>query len=205
MKTKILLCSLLLIGTALAQISIKDASPSDSPLAWSGIPTGLTGKNVAQKEILCYVAKVNSHLTIQKDYYFKPAGLAPGNMGDSFDLTVLQPSFATINAITVTTLYVQFVDGTEWGDHAVGRALTSTRNEINVLLASLTAAYSQGGFSALRATLQKVKDGADYGEMMKSMATQISMLSSDADRLADINSRVASSANHDKTLAGNQQ
>jgi len=201
MKTNAWFCSLLLVGTTLAQVSVTDTSPKGSPLAWSGTPTSLTGKNTNSIEILSYVARVNS-VTVRHDYYFKPTGVAAGGTDRAFDLTAVKPSLATADTLAATTVYVQFVDGTERGDHAVGRAWTSTRNEINVLLSDLTAAYQQGGFGGLDAKIEGVIHSADYGVVMKYIASHLSMLHSDSDRLAEINSRIVSAAKHDKMPAG---
>lgn len=209
MKTNAWLCLLLLVGTTLARVSITDTSPKGSPLVWLGTTTSITAKNTASIEILAYVARVKSvnaanigSLNIRHDYYFKPAGVAAGGTVEAFDLTRVKPSFATADTINATTLYVQFVNGTEWGDHAVGLAWISTRNECKVLLSDLTAAYQQGGVGSVDAKLRQVVKSPDYGVMMKYNATHLSMLPSDPDRLAEINSRIVSAAKHDKALAG---
>jgi len=102
---KLISTLLLLLGSAVAQVQ---------PFAFSQVSADTwQGKNVAPKEILAYVIEFESpHVTVlSHDCYFKPDGIASGAIEVFDDAKASEPGHV---------LWVQFVDGTEWGDHRIG-------------------------------------------------------------------------------------
>src|SRR5262249_873325 len=96
---KLISTLLLLLGSALAQTQ---------PFAFSQASADTwRGKNVSPKHILSHFVEFESpHITIlDHDYYFKPEGIAPEAI-EAFDVKASEPGHV---------LWVQFVDGTEWG------------------------------------------------------------------------------------------
>src|SRR5437762_2065769 len=125
---KIIAVVVLLVGTLFAQSAVKDVSPAGSPIAITGDTTNVAGKNVSSKEILAYFISFKSDGTFNysHDNYFS-TGVAPGGEAmiapltseDGIDLSV------PVNAIVT---YVQFVDGTEWGEHDEGIKILAIRS-----------------------------------------------------------------------------
>lgn len=97
---KLISTFLLLLAPAVAQIQ---------PFTFSQLSTDTwQGKNVASKQILAYVIEfeVPQVTIVAHDYYFKPEGI-PTGATEVFDFVrASEPGHV---------LWVQFVDGTEWG------------------------------------------------------------------------------------------
>ncbi len=135
MKTKLTLvvAMLLLMGSALAQTQ---------PIALVEVNGNWQGTNVTSKEILAYVVNLsNPHYTIlEHDYYFKPHGVQPGALEH---MHTFDPNHQA------QVLWVQFVDGTEWGDHTVGQNLLNQRGPLLQEMNAMIDAYSKGGDKGL--------------------------------------------------------
>jgi len=174
----------LLLGSAVAQAQPFEFSQVSAD-TWQG-------KNVATKEILACVVRFESpHLTIfSEDYYFKSEGIAPGAVA-TFD-HIKRSEKARV-------LWVQFVDGTEWGDPNVGRSEVLQHRQPSLRLVSeMVNAYSRGGEKEFLAYLESNKgvDGfvQDVWRMQEQTGTE--------DTISHLRIRLASAAKHDKMLAG---
>jgi hypothetical protein len=141
---KLISTLLLLLGSAVAQTQ-PFAFSQVSPYTWQG-------KNVAFKEILAYVIEFQSpQLTfVAHDYYFKPEGLAPGAI-ETFDFVkAFEPGHV---------LWVQFVDGIEWGDHKIGLSKVLERRQPTLRsVAEMVKAYSDGREKEFLAYLESHKE-----------------------------------------------
>lgn len=125
---------LLLAGCALAQTQ---------PISLAATNGVWQGTNTTSNEILAYVVVFqNPHYTLYShDYYFKPHGVLPGAV-ERMDMI----DYATEG----TLIWVQYTDGTEWGDHAIGQQqVLSRRGPLLNEMKGMVDAYSQGGDKGL--------------------------------------------------------
>lgn len=170
------------------------AMAQTQPFAFSQVSTGVwQGRNIAPKEILAYVVEFESpHVTIlSHDYYFKPEGIAPGAIETFDQATATEAGRA---------LWVQFVDGTEWGDHNVGRSkLLQLRGPILRWTTDMINAYSNGGDKEFSAFLESNKNVNGFVEHIWNMQQQAGTEGA----LGHLKVRLTSAQKHDKTLAGN--
>ena len=153
--------ALLLAIAAQAQQTIRfsDVSPAGSPMTFSGngeisdslsASYNVTGKNVSSKEILAYVVSVGGFETDYHDYFFKSSGIHPG---DSEEITNQSgiPFFKKDPMILpVKVLFVQFANGSKWGDehagkHQTGAEMIAGRLLIRDFLAEAVKVYQEGG------------------------------------------------------------
>lgn len=180
---KLISTLLLLLGSAV---------PQNQPFTFSQVSADTwQGKNVAPKEILAYVVEFEApHTTIlAHDYYFKPEGIAPGAI-EAFDVKASEPGHV---------LWVQFVDGTEWGDHRIGLSdLLLHRQPTLRWVAEMVSAYSHGGEKEFSAYLESKKEVDGFIKHVWIMQQQTGTDGA----LGHLKIRLASAANHDKMLEG---
>jgi hypothetical protein len=183
MKLKVLSTFLIVVGSMMAQ--------SQQPIALTKIGKNLwQGKNVSGKEILAHVTKFeNPHLTIYThDHYFRPDGLMPDAV-ESFE----EVDDANIASI----LWVQYVDGTEWGDHEVGRTeVINNRGPQLQRVTEMVGAYEHGGDKELSDYLFSHKE-PDVQHMLRTQ--QRAGMDGVLGRMKMF---LSSAAKHDKTLQG---
>ena len=181
-----LISTLLLLLGALAAQTQPFAFSQVSPYTWQA-------KNVASKEILAYVIEFESpRFTIAAhDYYFKPEGIAP-KASEVFDYV------KTSEAGRV--LWVQFVDGTEWGDHKIGLSeILRHRQPMLQLLTQMVSAYSHGGGKEFSAYLESNKKVDAFVKHIWIMQQQTGTDGA----VGHLKIRLDSAAKHDKMLAAN--
>jgi hypothetical protein len=202
---KTIVTILLLVGSLFAQASIQDVSAAGSPLSLSGTAADILGLNVSQKEILLYVVAfkaVNSGVSFRHDYYFKPNGVLPNtteNVGE------ISPKFAAAGLSQASVQYVQFVDGSEWGDRTVGAPVLGNRQPILGLLSQVSVAYDSGGESAFAKLLNSTKDDAAQPDAVRSMARYFLRMETQTGidaALVHLKGRIGAAVQHDRTLAG---
>jgi hypothetical protein len=175
---------LLLLGSAVGQTQ---------PFAFSEVSLYTwQGKNIASKEILAYVIEFESpRVTIvAHDYYFKPEGIAPGAIEVFDQVKASEPGHV---------LWVQFVDGTEGGDHKIGLSDVLQRRQPTLhWVSQMVNAYSRGGQKEFLAYLESNKGVdslvQDVWRMQEQTGTE--------DTIGHLRIRLASAAKHDKMLAG---
>src|SRR5262249_39698313 len=116
----------LLIGVLHAQTPIQDVSEKGNPLSFAPTVTAddywdsnITAQNVSNKEILAYAIDF-SGLVTGRDLYFNKDVFGPNTTSV---LTELPEDFHQPPTIHAHVLWVQFVDGTEWGDPKAGENL----------------------------------------------------------------------------------
>ena len=180
---KLISILLLLLSSAVAQ---------DQPFAFSQVADTWQGRNVAPKEILAYVVEFKSPYAIfAHDYYFKPEGIAP-KASEVFDYV------KTSEAGRV--LWVQFVDGTEWGDHKIGLSeILRHRQPMLQLLTQMVSAYSHGGGKEFSAYLESNKKVDAFVKHIWIMQQQTGTDGA----VGHLKIRLDSAAKHDKMLAAN--
>jgi len=140
------------------KVALKDTSAASSPLLLSGTVVSdasgsrltLTAKNVGAKQIIAYFAEMNAFGDVSwlsHDYFFLPFVIEPGDVVevDSLDSEVfLGPAHHPPEA---WVLYVQFTDGTTWGDKAFGKKISARRPKEIAFLEKLLSAYENQGES----------------------------------------------------------
>jgi hypothetical protein len=105
-KTTVALICLWLVGVAAAQ-----KAPATIKLS----PAEIYMTNRSAKEIIAYVliyASKTANGSLSDDYYFKPQGIVPAGTPNVND--ALPPEATGFSAAKL--LFVQFADGTTWGD-----------------------------------------------------------------------------------------
>jgi hypothetical protein len=181
---RLLLAIACLAATSLAQtVRISDDTPKGSPVSLKGTWTfdpknpdnmacSITGHNQYNRSIITYFAHLkyvkpsgeSNEVRIRRDYFFKQDDLA-GSFSD-FPLTVpcdelgggksWPPVIYTPAPpeVPVKTVFVQFDDGSSWGDSQVAADVMRERMETLAYLRELKAAYTTGGSEALVEALQ---------------------------------------------------
>ncbi len=211
-----ILASFLLFASMLcvAQSTIHDVSGAGSPLALNGTTDAVTGKNVSSKEILFFAVVLRLGTSpgqdsqfdsahFNHDYYFKPNGILPRATESISHMT----SHHLGAALTQGTVeYVQFVDGSSWGDSAAGAELIVDRQSALEMYGKIIAAYSTGGGPGMLAFLNGVK--ADAAQSAGNHADAENLIGMAAQNGVDgaifhLKAKLAAAAQHDKTLAGN--
>ena len=181
---KLISTLLLLFGSALAESQPFEFSRV-SAYTWQG-------KNVSSKEFLAYVIEFESpHVTIvAHDYYFKPEGIPAGTI-EAFDFVkASEPGHVP---------WVQFVDGTEWGDHKIGLSdILLKREPMLRSVSRMVSAYSHGGEKEFSAYLESNKDVDAFVKHIWIMQQQTGTDGA----LGHLKIRLDSAAKHDKMLEG---
>jgi hypothetical protein len=178
---KRLLTAVILTATVAAQtIPIVDRSAVDSPISLRGTVTfgtstvsdcSVTGHNNSSRMIVAYVLDFRAVLpdgqpfwyTQSHDHFLKDEAMvkmaspqpeldfdAYLDCGDApFAARTTQPQ------ATIEVKFVQFDDGSTWGDDAAVQRAMLQRRETLAYMNLLEAAYAKGGFSALDAALHQ--------------------------------------------------
>lgn len=120
----------------------------------------ISGKNVSGKEILLYVVRFDpvcfrqgiAPQQYQHDWFFKEHGILDGEsvpfpLELDSDHDGVNPNVA-VSSLPATVLYVQFADGSEYGNHDAGMFNRNQRSEVEAYLRQLVAA-DQAGFVRL--------------------------------------------------------
>ena len=200
---KTLLAVIFLVGSVFAQI--QDASPAGAPMQLAGTAAGgMTGTNTASNEILAFVISYGpNNFTFNRDFYFQPAGIAPGATRPMVELGALPPKFLS-QFTSGTVIYVQFADGTEWGDLSSGHQSIANRKAYLTLYSQVVSAYGTGGQTAVEALLNNTANAdpqpnPDVSGMASTLLTQEKSKGIDW-FLSEMNRYIDSAAAHDKTL-----
>ena len=162
---------------------VSDLSASDSPISFTGatkvLKTGtacvVTAHNNSSKSLLAMVATADvatAHewdqpVTFQYDGFSKEVLIDPGLDFDVVDEGLYSGvESALVNGVWVETppqkfachaktkvLFVQFADGSTWGDYQTGKDVMARRAKNIALLSHLVDAYDIGGEAAFAAAL----------------------------------------------------
>jgi len=102
-----------------------------------------------------------------------------------------------------TLIYVQFVDGTEWGDLSSGHQSIANRKAYLTLYSQVASAYGTGGQTAVEALLNSTANDPQQNPDVSGMAS--TLLTQEKSKgidwlLNDVNLELTSAAAHDKTL-----
>jgi hypothetical protein len=176
MKTKLTLLVVMLAALAFSQarepITVTDVSTADSPVALSGKLTlgpekamlDVTGQNLSDKGILALVATIEGppdlSLRSVHDHFFKNMVIAPhskvevtGGFEHPFGKERIGngPWYTPvwdIKRVEAKTIWVQFEDGSTWGDEATGEEVRRERVEAKNFLTHVLEIYQQSGEAA---------------------------------------------------------
>jgi hypothetical protein len=167
------------------KFEVSDLSASDSPISFTGttkiLKTGtacvVTAHNNSSQSLLAVVATAevatphewDSSTGFQYDGVFKESGIAPG-----LDFDVVHESLYPIDGreyingvlvdpppqtfachAKVKVLFIQFADGSTWGDYQTGKDLMAERAKRIAILSHLVEAYDTGGETAFDAALNE--------------------------------------------------
>jgi hypothetical protein len=189
-----------------AQTPIRDVSVAGSPLFFASAMTAdkywannVTAQNVSTKEILAYVIEYNGNFGDQHDLYFGRGGFTPGATQVITEWPSDTPKLP--DTLQAKVLYVQFVDGTEWGDHSAGEKLLQSRQGSLQFMSNLIAAYNKGGEAAFMTLLNQTHENST--DMVWGMSVHFLKMKTEmgmAGVLQHIQMKLASAAKHDKTL-----
>jgi hypothetical protein len=227
-----ILSAVSLIGLLFAQSPLTDVSAPDNPFPLNETKTlnDFVGKNVADKEILAYIVRVDQNMTFQWDFYFKPEGVKPGEVAHIADLTrtlsytrgqIYNPATGEVSEIPPRpikslegkVLYVQFIDGSQWGDRKLGEHVLKNREAIYNLLLGARAAYNAEGKDGLTNFLKERGEGKQEGppdrDLRGGQSEAVNLLHLQAQAGTDaalerIDSRIESKERHDRTMASMQ-
>jgi len=173
MKCTLLNILLLVCGLAFGQ-KLHDVSAKGSPVslmvkdddAGIGRPYA-AARNNSSEGILAMVAVVSAtdeHGKVKRchsnmDYAFKSGVLAPKEARFSCVLTDLyaEGAKAKITSVEGAVRFVQFDDGTTWGDPDAGKALLAQRQQKLAFLQKLVETYYESGEDAFTALLDERK------------------------------------------------
>jgi hypothetical protein len=190
---------LLLASTVFGQNAITDTSDAGCPLRLSGSTTALSGLNVSSKEILFYAVDLGGDHTYRRDYYFKRAGIQPGATENIVSASV--GKYPVIPQAKVQ--YVQFVDGTSWGDYNAATTLLEVRPVLLGLFNQLITAYNMGGETGVVQLLNGLLADKTQVANVHGMATHF-LLADQSNGIAgvifDLNKRVAAAESHSAAL-----
>ena len=193
---------LLLTTLSLAQSSASTQSNGVGVQVTSALGVA-TFKNVGSSAIVALAAKVQlkgvgKPVLLRHDHYFKPI-MAPG---DTFDFDMIAPDDrepthgAFFPVVVATVVWVQYADGSTWGDGSdpLIQEMISNRQEVKTLLRSLKAASSQTDFDAILANAY-----ATPRSFVGKMALQIKGMEHDLGynmAVTDVNDRLSSAQSH---------
>jgi hypothetical protein len=182
---RLLLAMVYLVTSSVGQtVQISDDTPKGSPVSITGTWTfdpknpdnmacSITGHNQYNRSIITYYdvwtyVKPSGEpggITMNRDYFFKQDDLAepssdfpltlPGDEldgGHEFPPITYAPATPEVH---VKTVFVQFDDGSSWGDSQVAADVMRKRMEGLAYLRALKAAYTTGGSEALVEALQQ--------------------------------------------------
>jgi len=127
----------------------------------------VVGHNVSTKNIIALVATIKyagfrgpgTTMLYRHDFFFKQHGL---EAGESFEIPIKRDggeepfNIITIDSYATAELqFVQFDDGSTWGDKNAAEALFAQRLDTEAYLNRLLAAYKQRGPSAFPSALEQ--------------------------------------------------
>ena len=181
----ILLASALAFGQKKAQtFEVSDLSASDSPISFTGttksLKTGtacvVTAYNNSSQSLLAVRVTVNAAtrygdqpVTFRYDGFFKESGITPGLDFDVVDegmyaneertyvngVLVEPPPPNFVCHAKVKVEFIQFEDGSIWGDYETKKDVTARRAKNIAILTHLVEAYDTGGQTAFDAALNE--------------------------------------------------
>ena len=165
------------------KFDVSDLSASDSPISFTGttkiLKTGtacvVTAHNNSTQSLLAVRATVEAAtryawdqpVTFQHDSFFKESGITPNLDFDMVDEDMYSgeertyvngvlvepppPNFACHAKVKV--LFIQFEDGSTWGDYEAKKDVMARRAKNMAILTHLVEAYDTGGQTAFDAAL----------------------------------------------------
>jgi len=178
----LLLASALALGQ---KFDVSDLSASDSPISFTGttkiLKTGtacvVTAHNNSRQSLLAVRATVDAAtryawdqpVTFTYDGFFKESGIPPGLDFDVVDEGMYSNVERTyVNGVPVEpppanfachakvkVLFIQFEDGSTWGDYETKKDVMARRAKNMAKLAHLVEAYDTGGQTAFDAALDE--------------------------------------------------
>jgi hypothetical protein len=183
------------------KFEVSDMSASDSPISFTGttkqLNTGtacvVTAYNNSSQSLLALVATAevatphewDQPVSFEYDGFFKEILISPGLDFDVVDEGMYSGVEGTyVNGVLVKTppqkfachaktkvLFIQFEDGSTWGDYQTGKDVMARRAKNIAILSHLVEAYDKGGEAAfataldepeLKRTAYHLKFEADY-------------------------------------------
>jgi hypothetical protein len=157
-------------------VAIKDISDAGNPFHLTGTfvftqesgVLNVTGHNTATKAILATVIEVLVPSAVQfnaeHDHFFKAMDMAGPAMdypiAENIPFPLNQIDYQSLKAInpltgTAKVKWVEFTDGTDWGDVATGQQIVKNREETLVFMQGLLDTYVRSGPNALMAGLSE--------------------------------------------------
>ncbi len=149
---KNILCLLFLLASAFAQ----------NPLTVSQSDNSITLTNSGQKEIIAVLVTASVPLgrfDYSHDYFAQAHGLAVGST-----VTTKTPKPPT----DIKVVFVQFADGTVYGDQTLMSAIAANRRQVASMLLDLVTTYETQGEAAFKNTLANYTTGIEHEQHLPS-------------------------------------
>ena len=169
-------------------------------------------KNVSSKTAICIWVRVKTDTTeiISKhEHFFKDHGIPSG---DTIEIAI--PELATVSTsntslgltTTVNTpgspntsaelLFVQFEDGTTWGDNKSAASVRAERADMEIYLKRVSAAYQDGGEDAMmKAMNENTSTAKDSVQALHAILVQSYKAGGVSAALDQVNHRLKNAAN----------
>jgi hypothetical protein len=178
----VLLSSVLAFGQ---KFDVSDLSASDSPISFTGttktLKTGtacvVTAHNNSSQSLLAMrvtgdaATRYHSDQPVAFTYdgFFKESGIPPGldfDVVEEGSYSVVESTYDNGSPVKqppphfachakVKVLFIQFEDGSTWGDYAAKKDVTARREKNIAILTHLVEAYDTGGQTAFDAALNE--------------------------------------------------
>ena len=191
----------LLVRGLYAQTPIQDVSEKGGPLVLGPSVTAdeyydwnVTAQNVSEKEILAYAVNFDELVT-RRDLYFGKDH--PSFSSKSTQVIMELPGAPKPSTIRAVVTWVQFADGTEWGDPKAGEELLRNRAASLLFYSQALDVYNKDGDAAFTALLSKIHDESN---MVGALSDHLLKMSA-PDAVQHIQEKLAAAERHDKLFA----
>ena len=201
---KIVLVLLLFAVSAFSASSqdVQDISPSNTPLRVSGTFDNILGQNRTNKDMLAYVVifqTLSNHarVNLSQDDYALPRMLAANSVQAIYDVDPETASLDLATTIQARVVWVQYADGTTWGDTTNDTVANLLRDRVGLrqFLEQVSTATSM----TVMSLLAQIQVDVQQSQIARDMAAYYSRMSA-ADVMNDVSTRLAAVAAHNKML-----
>jgi hypothetical protein len=201
---KIVLALLLFAVSAFSAFSqdVQDISQSNTPLRVSGTFDNILGQNRTNKDMLAYVVifqTLSNHARVNfsQDDYALPRMLAANSVQAIYDVDPETASLDLATTIQARVVWVQYADGTTWGDTTNDTVADLLRARVG--LRQFLEQVSTANSLTVMSLLAQIQGDAQQSQVARDMAAHyLTMRSSDV--MSDVASRLAAVALHNKTM-----
>jgi hypothetical protein len=149
----VLLGNLTMLAQTGQQATLIDVSPKQELISFALVGTDLQGTNISGKDIVAVCGAIRWGQvkdTFLHDHYFKPMTM---HNGDTFQFPL-----SGVADYSVELRYVQFEDGSSWGQQIIGTRLAADRAKAIDFLQRAIAGYQTNGEAGFLAVVQELDE-----------------------------------------------